>query len=253
MNIQRLLGVKPFKESKSIICVQPHPDDNEVGMGGTVKTLSALGCRITFVTVTDGRYGTSDPNLEPEELVRIRHKEKCDAGKMIGVTTHYDLGFEDGGDYSERAVMTSLLPIFRKEKPEMVVTVDPWTPYEAHPDHYKVGRAVAAAVLRSGNISFPEAGDPVNIPQVAFYGTSYPNTFVDVTPFWETKMQSILAHQSQFANDEWPLLSQFFTYQAMTLWQQSNAGKAQQSTGMAEAFKMLSTKQLHFFPDAVRS
>jgi LmbE family N-acetylglucosaminyl deacetylase len=257
MDIQQLLGVKPIKDVRSVLCVQPHPDDNEVGMGGTVKYLSERGARVVFVTVTDGRYGASDTRVSPERLIQIRQNEKMAAGKLLGVHHHYDLGFEDNGDYSEREVTEALVSIIREEKPELVATVDPWMPYEAHPDHYKVGRAVAASVLASGNISFPSLGRPYMVPQVAFYSTSFPNAFVDVTDYWEVKMQAILAHKSQFDHPEWPLLSQYFTYQAAK-WkqmdpQQPSDSTEHQSPRLAEAFKVLSTRQLHFFPDAINS
>ncbi|MFB5191397.1 PIG-L deacetylase family protein [Alicyclobacillus fastidiosus] len=245
---------------KSLICVQPHPDDNEVGAGGLIAMLAQKGCRIVFVTVTDGRYGSSDPSLSPEALVDIRRHERLSAGRCLGVTEQVELGFEDAGEYDERDVVEALLPVLRRVRPEMVMTVDPWVPYEAHPDHQKVGRATAAAVLFAGNIAYPDAGAPCHIPQVGFYASSYPNAFVDVTRHWEAKMSAILAHQSQFVNAEWPLLQQYFEYQAAeyhrVLRSRSGldelAGTATEAR-FAEAFKVLSTRQLHFFPAAVFS
>ncbi|MGV3487777.1 MAG: PIG-L deacetylase family protein [Tuberibacillus sp.] len=258
LNIQEILGVKPIQEVQSIMCIQPHPDDNEIGMGGVIKHLSELGSRVIFVTVTDGRHGTSNPNFSPDDMVKTRQAEKEEAGKLLGVHVQYDLGFEDGGDYTERAVMEALIPIIRKEKPEMVATVDPWMPYEAHPDHYKTGRAVAAAVLASHNIMFPEAGLPYAVSQMGFYNTSFPNAYVDITPYWDLKMEAILSHRSQFDNQEWPLLSQYFAYQSMQWYQEMRKKQSQgyqfpQEEGYAEAFKVLSTRQLHAFPDAIHS
>jgi N,N'-diacetylchitobiose non-reducing end deacetylase len=254
MDIRQLLGLKPLEELKSIVCVQPHPDDNEVGAGGTLAKLAENGCNITFVTVTDGRYGTSDPTVTPEALIETRRQERERAGHLLGVSKQIALEFSDGGNYSEREVMEALIPIFREEKPELVMTVDPWMPYEAHPDHYKVGRAVAAAVLASDTIGFPEAGSPFGVPQVGFYATSYPNTLIDITPYWAKKIEAILTHDSQFNTPEWPLLSQFFAYQASELFQAlKNQGGTMAVEGYAEAFKVLATRQLHFFPTAIFS
>lgn len=254
MDIRQILGLKSLLEVKSVVCVQPHPDDNEVGAAGTLAKLSANGCRVIAVTVTDGRYGTDNPNLKPETLIEIRRKESNRAGQLIGVADQIELGFSDGGNYTEREVMEALLPLLRKEKPELVMTVDPWMPYEAHPDHYKVGRAVAAAVLSADNCSFPEAGAPCKIPQMAFYATSYPNTYIDITAQWEIKLAAILAHDSQFNNPEWPLLSQFFAFQASEYFQMlKEQENLSAEFGLAEAFKVLSTRQLHFFPMAVYS
>lgn len=265
MDITSILGVKDLREARSVVCVQPHPDDNEVGAGGTLALLAKAGCRIVFVTVTDGRYGTSDPAMDPHALAEIRRNEKERAGALLHVAEQVDLGFEDGGSYSERDVMKALLPILRDECPELVMTVDPWMPYEAHPDHYKTGRATAAAVLCAQNIAFPDAGRPCYIPQMAFYASSYPNVYVDVTNHWQTKMDAIFAHKSQFDHEEWPLLQQFFAYQAMQAHQkllhQETLPKNKRPANMdlthsqrfAEAFKVLSTRQLHFFPTAMDS
>ncbi|RIV19653.1 PIG-L family deacetylase [Alicyclobacillaceae bacterium I2511] len=251
MDIRQLLGLPELLEVRSLVCVQPHPDDNEVGAGGTLLTLAQRGCRIVFVTVTDGRWGAEDPTVSAQDLIAVRRGERDAAGQMIGVAVQLELGFEDGGDYEERSVMEALIPILRKEKPELVMTVDPWMPYESHPDHQKTGRAVAAAVLAAGHIQFPEAGAPYGVPQVAFYGSSYPNTWVDVTATWETKMAAIFAHKSQFDNTEWPLLSQYFADQAAVAFRNHAPMPGVVSSGYAEAFKVLSRRQLHFFPSAV--
>lgn len=255
MDLQQALGLKKLLDVASIVCVQPHPDDNEVGAAGAIRQLADNGCRIVFVTATDGRHGTNDPTVDPEELVQTRRLECERAGQILGVSEQIELGFEDGGAYTEREVMEALLPILRKEKPEIVMTADPWMPYEAHPDHYKVGRATAAAVLAASNIAFPEAGAPCSIPLMAFYATSYPNTFIDITPQWETKLAAILAHDSQFNNSEWPILSQFFGYQANEAFEalKKHQEAPMRETGLAEAFKLLSTRQLHFFPMAIFS
>lgn len=254
VDIQRILGMKPLTDVKSVLCVQPHPDDNEVGAGGTLARLAANGCLVYYVTVTDGRYGGSESAVSAEALVRVRQAELRRAGEMVGVVHHHELSFEDLGNYSESDVMSALIPILRDKRPEAVMTVDPWAPYEAHPDHQKVGRAVAAAVLAANSSIHADSGQPYNTPMVAFYATAYPNTYVDITDFWDVKLASILAHESQFANDEWPLLVQYFEHQARQYYgaMQMAQGVAEPLTaGFAEAFKVLSPRQLHFFPAAL--
>lgn len=247
MNVKKLLGIKDIRDVSSVMCIQPHPDDNEIGAGATLALLAARGVNIIFVTVTDGRYGNNDPSITPEQMIAIRRAEKNEAGELLGVQKHYDLGYEDGGEYSEREVARSLVPLIRKEKPEMVMTVDPWTLYEAHPDHYKVGRATSEALLAVGRVGSPEAGEPHHVRQVAYYASGFPNAFIEVTAYWEIKMQAILKHKSQFDNEEWPLLSQYFTYQAGEYFKQLGLEKQR---GLAEAFKVLSPRQLHVFPTA---
>lgn len=264
MNIRHVLQLPNLLEVKSIICVQPHPDDNEVGAAGTLRILKDHHCDITFVTVTDGRHGTSAVFQNPEELVSIRRKERIRAGELLGVTRHIECNFADGGNYTEQDLIAPLVHIFREIKPDMVMTIDPWMPYEAHPDHVKVGHATATAAMFAGNLTmFQEVGHPHSIPQIAFYGTSYPNTMIDITPYFETKMQAIYTHESQFANEDWPLISQFFRMQAA---EQYDKGIQSMETlphaqtvqdGLVdrygEVFKVLALRELHFFPNAINS
>lgn len=257
MNLQQILGLPGILEIRKILCVQPHPDDNEVGAAGTLLELAKRGCEIVYVTVTDGRAGAPDETTQPQELVETRKREKEAAGRIVGVSRHIDLGFPDAGSYSKEQVVARLMPILRAERLDMVMTVDPWMPYESHPDHIKTGGAVAEAVLFADNkVLFKDSGSPFSVPQVAFYGTSYPNTFVEITEHWERKIQAILAHDSQFNNGEWAMVSMYLQYQASELfkqWQKALGAEQDNKSGLAEAFKVLTPHQLHFFPSAVYS
>lgn len=254
MDIRKVLGLPDLLDVRSVVCVQPHPDDNEVGAAGTLMALAERSCKIVFVTVTDGGAGLPTPDMTREEIVGIRRAERLNAGRLLGVTEQLELGFPDAGAYSTDEVAQRLIPILREYRPELVMTVDPWMPYEAHPDHIKTGHAVAQALLFAGNYATQrDSGQPYSVPQVAFYATSYPNTFVDVTPYWERKLAALLAHKSQFDNAEWPLLAGFFAYQAQQVYLAGNADAPADETRYAEAFKLLSTRQLHFFPSAIQS
>lgn len=252
MDIRKLLGLPDLLDVRSVVCVQPHPDDNEVGAAGTLLALAERGCKIVFVTVTDGGAGVPNLTMSREEIVEIRCEERLNAGKLLGVSEQLELGFPDAGQYTEQEVVQRLIPILRKHRPELVMTVDPWMPYEAHPDHIKTGHAVAQAMLFSGNNATQRgAGEPYTVPQIAFYASSHPNTYIDVTSYWERKLSAILAHKSQFENAEWPLLSNFFAYQAQQLYQAGHMEARADEARYAEAFKLLSVRQLHFFPTAL--
>ena len=58
MNLKDFFPLPDLESCQNLLCIQPHPDDNEVGAGATIARLTAKGCRITYLTVTDGRYGT---------------------------------------------------------------------------------------------------------------------------------------------------------------------------------------------------
>lgn len=250
--LQEMLGLPDILEVTSVLVVEPHPDDNEVGAGATIKLLTHRKIPVIYVTVTDGGAGGVPKALAREETIQIRAKERHTVNQLLQVTESQSLGFSDGGAWTERDLVMKLVPLIRRYRPDLVMTVDPWTPYEAHPDHIKTGRATAtAAAVYADNALLVATNEPAcSVPQIAFYGSAYPNRFVDVTTTWADKLEAMKAHVSQFDTPDWPLVSAYLTSEAERLYAEHyGAG----SKGYVEAFKVLSTRQLHFFPEAVRS
>lgn len=249
--VRQLLGLRELLEVKSALIIEPHPDDNEVGAAGTVKILVDRGVKVTYLTATDGRAGSKSTAVSAQEVISTRRRERQEASLILGVEESYNLGFEDGGGWTEHQLMSVLVPLLRQFRPDLVMTVDPWTPYESHPDHIKTGKAVTAALISAeSGVAFRGQGEPHSVPQVAFYGSAYPNTYVDVSEVWDAKMAAIKAHFSQFVADpQSDLYLNFFSAEAERLYQE-HCGEG---PGKAEAFKVLAAAQLHFFPDAVRS
>src|ERR1700736_6457624 len=86
----------------SLLAVEPHPDDESTGMGGTLARYSAEGVRTTLVTATRGEVGEIlDKDLDPKEaaprLATIREGELRNAVKILGVNELFFLGYEDSG------------------------------------------------------------------------------------------------------------------------------------------------------------
>jgi LmbE family N-acetylglucosaminyl deacetylase len=65
--------------------VTPHPDDAEFGAAGTVPRWIWEGKDVIYVVCTSGEKGTSDTNVRPEELTRIREQEQLAAAKILGI------------------------------------------------------------------------------------------------------------------------------------------------------------------------
>lgn len=255
MNVRQFLGLPRIIDVKSAVCIQPHPDDNEVGAGGTIAKLAENGCQVIYVTVTDGRASQEKDKKKIIDMISTRNEEKKKAGEILGVSQHYDLNFEDGGKYTEHEVVDQLVPLLREINPELIFTVDPWMPYEAHFDHIKTGKAAAYSFMQMGG----------KTKQIAFYASSFPNTFVDVTPYWEKKIDSIKAHSSQFDNPDWPMLRGLIENQASAWYSQGRDkgllledspnqytySEENPKYRFAESFKVLSRRELHFFPNAI--
>lgn len=251
IQVKELFPVPDLLSMRRVLCVQAHPDDGEIGAGATVARLVQAGARVVYLTVTDGGVGTQDPSLEPGELVRIRRREGEEAALLLGVTGMIWLDFPDGGNLQLSAVREKIIEAVRRVRPDMLMVIDPWLPYEAHSDHRNTGLAAAEAVLLSG---FPHVcpqhlkeGLTPHAPQgVAFYGSSRPNTFIDVTATWPLKLEAIAKHKSQFNPESLEMLTAYLTAKA----REHAAGKGFE---LAEAFKVLSPIHLHFFEDAWQS
>src|SRR2546421_12963824 len=96
------LPPKGREKALSLLAVQPHPDDESIGMGGTLARYSAEGVRTTLVTATRGEGGEIlDKDLDPKEaaprLATIREAELRAAGQILGVHELVFLGYEDSG------------------------------------------------------------------------------------------------------------------------------------------------------------
>ncbi len=249
MKISEFLPLPDLEKCASLLCVQPHPDDNEVGAGATIAKLVKSGCRVTYLTITDGRIGTSEREADPNEIRLIRRKEAEESARLLGVSSTIFLDYEDAGYTDARELCRRIVSVIRDVQPEMVMSTDPFLPYEAHPDHRAAGMAAAEAVLFSSFPHFYSYGAVATsktwpVKGVAFYNTAYPNTFIDVDATWELKIGSIAVHQSQFSPELLGILRYYFEFKA----RKYAEGK---TCTYAEAFKVLTPMHLHSNVDTI--
>ena len=249
MNLKDYLPNPDLEKCESLLCIQPHPDDNEVGAGATIARLARSGCKITYLTVTDGSKGTDDPAISACRMAEIRKKEAVEAGGLLGVDSFRFLDYEDGSYPDEKELCRSIVAVIREVKPQVIMTVDPFLPYEAHPDHRKVGMAAAEACIFSSNIHYGTGeGAPLQpvwrVEGIAFYATAYPNTFINADDTWDAKINAILTHKSQFDPESFELLKMYFDFKA----RQYAEGKGFERAG---AFKVLAPSYLHMCVDTI--
>jgi N-acetyl-1-D-myo-inositol-2-amino-2-deoxy-alpha-D-glucopyranoside deacetylase len=173
----------------SLLAVQPHPDDESIGMGGTLARYSAEGIRTTLVTATRGEVGEIlDKELDPKEaaprLGTIRETELRNAMNILGVKEIVFLGYEDSGmaglprnrepqtfwQADEEEAIGRLIQVIRRVRPQVVVTQNEFGGY-AHPDHIKTHRVAIGAFFYAGDTKrFPggEAFRPSKLYYNAF-------------------------------------------------------------------------------------
>lgn len=77
-----------------VVVFSPHPDDAEIGIGGTLIKLLKGKCQIKIVYMTDGRYGNR--SIPPDTLIKIRKEEAKKARELLGIKDYIELDIEDG-------------------------------------------------------------------------------------------------------------------------------------------------------------
>lgn len=238
MKASEFFPIPNIEEGNKFLAIQPHPDDIEIFAGGFIALARDKNKEVTYVTVTDGRLGTLDPSLAPEELARIRKKEAKQAALVLGVKKHIFLDYADGDYLPHEELRQDLIKLIREEKPDGILLPDPWLPYEAHLGHIQVGLAGAEAAIFSSFPHFKPEGNPHQVNFVAFYATNKPNTFIDITSYFEKKLEAIRQHKSQFLPPVFQVFSAYLDVKAKEWGEKKGAEKA-------EAFKVLSLYHLH--------
>jgi bacillithiol biosynthesis deacetylase BshB1 len=171
----------------------PHPDDIEIGFGGTVAVHAAIGFRVGLCDLTRGELGS---NGTPDE----REREAEAASGVLGASWRVNLGWPDGGIDGSAEQIGDVVRLIRQTRPA-TVAIPYWN--DRHPDHRSASEVLARAAFRSGLRRFaPEAGDAWRPEWVCYYfiNDSDPASFgVDVSAQYETKRKALACHRSQFA------------------------------------------------------
>jgi LmbE family N-acetylglucosaminyl deacetylase len=238
--------------ARHVLAVQPHYDDNDIAAGGTLAALRERGARLTYVTVTDDLAGVLDPALSDAEAGERLRGEQREAGAAIGVDRHHWLGYPDAGRFDPFELRQDLIRLIRLERPDVLMTCDPWLPYEMHRDHVRCGlAAVEAACLQAlpRIRTDPEVDggyQPYELRAVALYWTAAPNTTVDVSRQRERKHAALGCYRTQLPEAELRGLR-------AALERQERAWARATPYRYAEAFKVLRPAQLHCNPGAAGS
>lgn len=249
MDLSSLFSPPDVLGMRRVLVIQPHADDGEVGAGGTLARLVDSGAEVRYLTVADDRVGSRDPNVFPEELAALRVKEEDAAMEVLGIRSNHWLGWRDSEVLPTLQLREQMIREIRTFKPDLVMTMDPWLPYEAHPDHRNTGMMASEAAFLSTQPyvdahHLREGIEPHEVSAVAYMGTARPNTFIDITDTFAKKLEAIRCHASQFI-EEWDFYGTYFHFKAQQL-----AEEHGMSGGFAEAFKVLRPLHLHYNVDA---
>jgi bacillithiol biosynthesis deacetylase BshB1 len=180
-----------------ILVLAAHPDDAELGCGGTIAKHVALGYKVGIIDFTRGELGTRG-------TVEIRKQEAAASAKILGLTMRENLGLKDGFFQNDPAHQMVLIQEIRKYQPTIVLAN---AMYDRHTDHGKGAVLGYDACFLSGLAKIETKDDQGN-KQTAWRPTHVyhyiqsipvqPDFVVDISSHWDIKLDAIKAFKSQF-------------------------------------------------------
>jgi len=178
-----------------ILAFAAHPDDVEISASGTLLKHIDLGYKCGIIDLTQGELGTRG-----SAELRLQEAEK--SKKILGLSARENLGFADVFFQNDKTHQLEIVKMLRKFRPEIVLAN---SIHDRHPDHGKAAKLVADACFLSGLVKV-ETGQDAWRPKAVYHYIqdqyAAPDLTIDITPYFDKKMESILAFSSQFYNPE---------------------------------------------------
>lgn len=179
-----------------ILAIGAHPDDVELGCGGTLAKLISEGKTVAVIDLTQGELGTRGTNV-------TRAEEAAQSTRIMGYVSRENLKMKDGFLVNSEDYQMQIVKMIRKYQPEMVFanSID-----DRHPDHAKASKLVSDACFLSGLVKIETSLDneiqkawrPKHIFNYIQWKHITPAFVVDVSDFMEKKIEACLAYKTQF-------------------------------------------------------
>lgn len=176
-----------FPPGRRWLVLAPHPDDETLGLGGTLALAAARGVAVTTVCVTSG--GAQGVTAEREDEARR-------AAAELGVAPPVFWRLPDRGVLAMRGDLIAMLGrLLDESAAETIVTP---SPVELHPDHRAVAVAVHATLRRRLAWGF-RSRTPAWVAAYEVGAPMLPNLLVEVDSTWERKRRALACYSSQLA------------------------------------------------------
>ncbi len=179
-----------------ILVLAAHPDDAELGCGGTIINHVAAGYKVGIVDFTRGELGTRG-------TPKAREQEGIASAKILGLTTRENLNLPDGFFQNSKEHQLAVIKAVRKYQPSIVLAN---ATHDRHPDHGRGSDLAFESCFLSG-LTKIETKDE-NAKQIAWRPTALyhyiqsqfikPDFIVDISETWEKKLEAIRAFKTQF-------------------------------------------------------
>lgn len=182
-----------------ILAIGVHPDDVELSCAGTIIKHIQKGYTVAILDLTRGELGTRGS-------AELRQQEANAAAKILGVNFRDNAGLADGFFEHCETSIRAIIPFIRKYKPDIVLAnaLD-----DRHPDHGRAAKLTADACFYAGLRrieTFDHDGNPQEAwrPKTVFHYIQdvhlTPDFVIDISPYFNQKMDAIMAFGSQFFN-----------------------------------------------------
>jgi bacillithiol biosynthesis deacetylase BshB1 len=179
-----------------ILVFAAHPDDAELSCSGTISHHLKLGHKVGIVDLTRGELGTRGS-------AELRDLESAKSSEILGITIRENLGLADGFFRKDKENLLNIISKIRKYQPEIVLCN---AEEDRHIDHGRAGDLLEEACFLSGLRKIQTSDNNENQtewrPKAVYHYIQdrliEPDFIFDITPYFQTKMESIMAFSSQF-------------------------------------------------------
>lgn len=181
-----------------VLAIGAHPDDVELGAGGTVCKEIAAGRKVGIIDLTRGELGSRGS-------ADLRDREAANSAAIMGLEFRINMGFRDGFFQNEEINQLALVQQIRRFKPEIILCN---AISDRHPDHGKGSSLASVACFLSSLPKIETTWEGVEQeawrPKAVYHYIQdrhiAPDVVVDISDFMEQKMKTVLAFSSQFYN-----------------------------------------------------
>lgn len=178
-----------------ILVFGAHPDDIELGCGGTLIKEIQKGKSIGIIDLTRGEMATRGTVID-------RDKESVIASKIMGVSFRENMNFKDGFFKDDDDHKISLIKKIRKYRPNIVITN---AISDRHPDHPRASKIAVDACFLSG-LEKIDTGQDIWRPKFIYHYIQFnhitPDFVVDISNQMSLKLKAVQAYKTQFYNPE---------------------------------------------------
>jgi LmbE family N-acetylglucosaminyl deacetylase len=177
---------------KSVMVFCAHPDDEVLGVGGTIAKYAGEGIEVVTVIFSSGER--SHPWMKKHVTVGARQKETEKAASILGIKKTINLGLKDGTllKESKGSIFEKIISIISEHNPDKIFTHAIDDPHLDHHAVYKIVTKAIQAMNYAGNAYSYEVWNPLNIMK-----RKMPKMYVDISATFSTKVRALKCFKSQ--------------------------------------------------------